>query len=90
MTVYPDITERKRSPEDKYIIVACDGIWDCLSNEECCESVQKKYDVLKPTKNSIHKITEQLLDDILAPNTEDGIGTDNMTCIVSYFSESFN
>ncbi len=25
---------------------------------------------------------EELLDEILAPNTEDGIGTDNMTAII--------
>jgi len=89
VTIQPDLVTVKRSKEDKYIIVACDGIWDCLSNEECCDSVNKKLEVLKPSKEGIHKITEQLLDDILAPNTEDGIGTDNMTCIVSYFPEAW-
>jgi len=33
----------------------------------------------------VHKLVETLFDEILAPNTEDGIGTDNMTCIVAYF-----
>lgn len=35
VTCYPDITKRDRSPGDKFIILACDGIWDCLTNEEC-------------------------------------------------------
>lgn len=34
VTCDPDITEFKRRKTDKYIIVACDGIWDCLTNEE--------------------------------------------------------
>ena len=32
VTVFPDVTSRARSPDDKFIIVACDGIWDCLTN----------------------------------------------------------
>jgi serine/threonine protein phosphatase PrpC len=28
----PDITTRKRSKDDKFIMLACDGIWDCLTN----------------------------------------------------------
>lgn len=30
-----------------------------------------------------------MLGDILAPNTDDGIGTDNMTAIMIYFPENY-
>jgi serine/threonine protein phosphatase PrpC len=36
----------------------------------------------KVSDKELHKIMEDLLDSILAPNTEDGIGTDNMTAIL--------
>jgi|TARA_B110000902_G_scaffold204450_1_gene232577 protein phosphatase 2C family protein 2/3 len=36
VTCSPDISETKRTKDDKFIILACDGIWDCLSNEEAC------------------------------------------------------
>lgn len=88
MSAFPDITVRERKKDDKFVIIACDGIWDCLSNEEACESVNKKHDEIKPDKKNIHKIVEKIFDEILAPNTEDGIGTDNMTCILSYFNSS--
>ena len=39
VTAHPDVTQRDRSKDDDFIIVACDGIWDCLSNEACCEKI---------------------------------------------------
>lgn len=35
VTCDPDITCTARSPKDEFIMLACDGIWDCLTNEEC-------------------------------------------------------
>lgn len=67
-------------------MLACDGIWDCLSNEECCESINAKFKQIKNDKSSSHKIVEKIFDEIIAPNTEDGIGTDNMTAILIYLN----
>jgi len=39
VTANPDITVRDRNSKDQFIIVACDGIWDCVSNEVCCEKL---------------------------------------------------
>jgi serine/threonine protein phosphatase PrpC len=33
VTVVPDVTVRDRTKEDMFIMVACDGIWDCLTNQ---------------------------------------------------------
>ena len=65
-------------------MMACDGIWDCLSNQECVDKVKEIVDEegMQEATDGLNKITEQLLDEILAPNTEDGIGTDNMTAII--------
>jgi serine/threonine protein phosphatase PrpC len=32
--------------------------------------------------DNLSKCVEKLFEDILAPNTDEGIGTDNMTCIL--------
>ncbi len=64
---------------------ACDGIWDCLQNEECVQKISEKIkSVSKPVDAS--KLVGELLDDILAKDTETGIGTDNMTAILIKFS----
>ena len=43
MSCYPDVTVTQRKKGDKFIVLACDGIWDCLSNEECVEKINKYY-----------------------------------------------
>lgn len=72
-------------------MLACDGIWDCLSNDECIKTLQEKIDKFvgkPPNKANICKPVEDMLSDILAPNTDDGIGTDNMTAILIYFPKN--
>lgn len=32
---HPDVTCSNRSKDDKFIMLACDGIWETISNEEC-------------------------------------------------------
>jgi len=63
-------------------MVACDGIWDCVSNEQCCEKLNNYIKMSKPDESSYNIPVEHLFDNILAPNTDDGIGTDNMTAIL--------
>jgi len=87
VTAFPDITVRKRvDGKDDFILLACDGIWDCLTNEECVENLNTNYiKKMKSRKDQPSYAVELLLSDILAPNTEDGIGTDNMTAILIQF-----
>ena len=35
ITAVPDITQTYRTDDDQYIVLACDGIWDQLSNDDC-------------------------------------------------------
>ena len=35
VTAKPEIKVVTRTQDDWFILNACDGIWDCLSNEEC-------------------------------------------------------
>ena len=89
VTAFPDVTTRSRSKDDKFIMLACDGIWDCLSNEECTKKMSdlNTKHKIATTKKNVTKPVEDMLGDILAPNTDDGIGTDNMTAILIYFNK---
>ena len=81
VTAMPVVTIQKRTGDDEFIMNACDGIWDCLSNEECVKAIHSKVkNVTKP--GDCAKVVEEMLDDILAKDTETGIGTDNMTAIL--------
>ena len=80
VTAKPEIKVVKRTKDDEFIVNACDGIWDCLSNEQCAEKMAQK--IKEKKKADPAALVGDMLDDILAKDTEDGIGTDNMTAIL--------
>jgi len=68
-------------------MLACDGIWDCLTNEQCIDKVKDDYiNKMKKERKELSYPVELLFTDILAPHTEDGIGTDNMTAVLIMFN----
>ena len=82
----PDIKTLKRTSKDQFMIVACDGIWDCMSSEKACERfIAFESEMAGLNDSNTANIVEEILDDIIAPSTDEGIGTDNMTCILVYF-----
>lgn len=44
MSADPEILSRKLTPEDKYIVVCSDGVFEFLSNEEVMEIVTSHKD----------------------------------------------
>lgn len=38
----PEIVAIQRNPEDDFLILASDGIWDVITNEEACEFISKE------------------------------------------------
>ena len=85
MTAKPDITVVNRSSDDRFIISACDGIWDCLSNQDAADKIASKLEKNMPDPLGFHVPCGEMLDEILAKDTETGIGTDNMTSIIIHF-----
>lgn len=39
---YPDIKKVPIKPENDFLIIACDGIWDCFTNEQAVKYVRTK------------------------------------------------
>lgn len=88
ITCVPEITVEQMHPEDDFLIIACDGIWDCKTSQECVDTFKKLIKARKTgEKRSV--IIENLFDEILCKDvndpSSDGSGTDNMTCIVIEF-----
>lgn len=41
MTSFPDITVEEIKGDTDFLIVACDGIWDCLTSQQAVDFVYK-------------------------------------------------
>ena len=64
ITANPDVKCVDLQPEDDFIVMGCDGIWETKSNDEMVEYI---YDRLKQ-KKELKAIVEELLHDIISPD----------------------
>ena len=62
----PDIKKRILTSDDEFIVLGCDGIWECMSNQEIVDWTAKK---LKDKEKSLSKVVEEFLDTIVANDT---------------------
>lgn len=86
ISALPDIKKLIVSPEDEFMVLACDGIWNFMTSEEVVEFVRLR---LKDENKKMSEICEELFDACLAPNTlGDGTGCDNMTAVIVRFKPS--
>ena len=89
ITAYPDIVEETITPECDFMIIGCDGVWDCKTNQQACDFVRER--LRKNPKAVLSKIVEELFDEIIAPDvvSKNGLGCDNMTCVIIQFKRKF-
>ncbi|KAH9715880.1 putative protein phosphatase 2C 60 [Citrus sinensis] len=85
VTANPDISTIELCDDDEFLVIACDGIWDCLSSQELVDFVRDQ--LTNETKLSV--ICEKVFDRCLAPSAG-GEGCDNMTMILVQFKNASN
>ena len=71
-------TDATAPSRTRYIIIACDGIWDVLTNEQAAEFIARQ---MKERAGDVGLVCEDLLDHCCA-DAAPGVGTDNMTVII--------
>ncbi|XP_043553194.1 protein phosphatase 1A isoform X1 [Chiloscyllium plagiosum] len=65
----PEVYEIERTADDQFIILACDGIWDVMGNEEICEFVKSRLEV----SNDLEKVCNQIVDTCLYKGSRDNM-----------------
>ena len=81
VTNLPDFHEYKLHPKDKFYILACDGLWDVMSNQDVVNFViDNCYDIVNNVRiNKEINIAKKLADKAIALGS-----TDNITIIVVF------
>ncbi|KAK6204776.1 ser/thr protein phosphatase [Scheffersomyces amazonensis] len=76
-----DIENASKNPKTKpeFMVIACDGIWDCYKNKDLINTIRHKLSV----GWKLNKIIEFILHDcLMMASNYTGIGFDNMTIII--------
>ncbi len=80
VTANPDLNIQVRHPEDQFLVLACDGIWDVMDNDEVIRSVTSYAQLLG--EGNPRLLCEELIEDCLAKQSKD-----NMSAIVVLFEQ---
>uniref|UniRef100_A0A1A9WC98 protein-serine/threonine phosphatase n=1 Tax=Glossina brevipalpis TaxID=37001 RepID=A0A1A9WC98_9MUSC len=82
VTAYPDVETRTITSEWEFLVLACDGIWDVMSNKEVIDFCRTRIGQgMYP-----EEICEDLMNHCLAPDCQmGGLGGDNMTVVLVCF-----
>jgi serine/threonine protein phosphatase PrpC len=79
VTCEPDIIQHDRTEQDEFLVLACDGIWDCMTNQQVVNYVLQQLS----ERHKLDTICEEIMDYCLAPTSEGGgVGCDNMSVII--------
>ncbi|EDO05165.1 Protein phosphatase 2C family protein [Babesia bovis T2Bo] len=103
ISAMPDVRICPLTDQDEFVVLACDGIWDCKSNQQVIDFVRSRLvdheqnaedypDGKKPDDSTfLAKVCEELCDECLSsnPSESEGVGCDNMTVIVVQLSKDF-
>ncbi|OIW04970.1 hypothetical protein TanjilG_01166 [Lupinus angustifolius] len=85
VTADPDIISIELCDDDEFLVLACDGIWDCMSSQQLVDFIHGQL----KTENKLSAVCEKVFDKCLAP-TVGGEGCDNMTMILIQFKDPSN
>ncbi|KAF9435884.1 Protein phosphatase 2C 2 [Entomortierella beljakovae] len=82
VTACPAILEHKLTDDDEFLVLACDGIWDCMTSQEVVTFVRRGIADRIP----LDTICEMTMDHCLAADSDISyIGCDNMTMVIVAF-----
>ena len=67
MTAYPEVNVYSLSNDIDFIVMACDGIWDCVDIQKFCEEIYKRTKILRQPLN---EVMTELFDLMLSKNKD--------------------
>lgn len=85
ISAFPDVRVQPRSGNLNFMLIGCDGIWETLTAAEIGKIAESR---LAANGNAnLATICEELLDKLIAKDTSEGTGCDNMSLILVQFRD---
>lgn len=86
ITAVPEVRIHNLTPSTSFMLLACDGIWDCLTNQEAADLMHQRLQSFSP-KVKLSTYVGDMFDKIIASSVaaSGGIGCDNMTAVLVKF-----
>jgi len=83
ITCVPDIKERDIGSKDEFVVIACDGVWDVMKNQDVVDYVHKRlYSSKEPiTDEKVTLVAQQLVNYAI----NDKESPDNVTAVIAVF-----
>uniref|UniRef100_A0A2P2I3V6 Protein phosphatase 1B-like n=2 Tax=Hirondellea gigas TaxID=1518452 RepID=A0A2P2I3V6_9CRUS len=72
----PELYVEKRTEEDQFLVLACDGIWDVMTSEDVCVFIHSRFAIT----NDLELITNQVIDTCFNKGSRD-----NMSVVIVAF-----
>ena len=79
VSVYPEIKEFTLTQDDAYIVMASDGVWEFMSNDEIAKIVCKYY-----FTGNAEKAAEEIVKQSFLKWKDNEILIDDITCVVLF------
>lgn len=88
ITAEPDVRSVEIDHQDRFLLLACDGVWDVMTNQQVVDFVCERLDRGRTPPD----ICCELLDACLATNPREarGVGCDNMTAALVLLQQRHN
>ena len=80
---FPDIYNFKLNPKDNFLVIACDGVWDFMTNDEVCNFIHNELREIK-IKEDFHRKSNENIAYKLAKRVLEKGGSDNITLIIAF------
>jgi protein phosphatase 1B len=72
----PELYAEERNNDDEFIVLACDGVWDVMSNDELCDFIRDRMSIT----DNLADICSSVLDTCLSKGSRD-----NMSIVIAAF-----
>jgi hypothetical protein len=79
----PEIFDYEINSSDKFLVIACDGLWDVFTNQEVAEYILNE--MKNDYKNHSHKSTKNNIANKLANDAINKGSTDNISVMILFF-----